>query len=169
VTPHVAGFAELTPSLLYALLRLRIDVFVVEQRCPYPDLDGRDLEPGTRHIWLADGAVPVAYLRMLKEPDANVRIGRVCVARVARGRGLARALLAHALDLAGPRTCVLAAQAHLAGFYASLGFQPTGPEFDDDGIPHVPMRRAHGSAATISPAGYGNAASSSVIDLRRPV
>lgn len=169
MTPHVAGFAELTPPLLYALLRLRIDVFVVEQHCPYPDLDGRDLEPGTRHIWLADGTVPVAYLRMLEEPDASARIGRVCVARAARGGGLARALMAHAIDLAGPRTCVLAAQAHLTGFYASLGFQPTGPEFDDDGIPHVPMHRAYDSAATISRAAYGSAATISAMDLRRPV
>jgi ElaA protein len=160
VTLHVAGFGELTPPLLYTLLRLRVDVFVVEQHCPYPDLDGRDLEPGTRHVWLADGDAPVAYLRMLAEPDASVRIGRVCVARAARGRGLARTLMSDALDLVGPRTCVLAAQAHLAGFYASLGFTPTGPEFDDDGIPHIPMRR--------EPT-YGSAATSSSMDLRRPV
>src|SRR2546423_1066063 len=50
---HVAGFDELSAGTLYALLRLRVDVFVVEQRCPYPELDGRDTEPGTRHVWLA--------------------------------------------------------------------------------------------------------------------
>ena len=50
---HVAAFDELSTGTLYALLRLRVDVFVVEQRCPYPELDGRDAEPGTRHVWLA--------------------------------------------------------------------------------------------------------------------
>ncbi len=53
VTLHVAAFAELPPATLYALLQLRVQVFVVEQRCPYQDLDGRDTDPGTRHVWLA--------------------------------------------------------------------------------------------------------------------
>jgi ElaA protein len=142
VTLHVARFAGLTPPVLYALLRLRVDVFVVEQHCPYPDLDGRDLEPGARHVWLADdGGAPVAYLRMVDEPDGTVRIGRVCVTAAARGRGLAGILMARALDLVDARPCVLHAQAHLVDFYAGFGFRATGPEYDDDGIPHVPMRR----------------------------
>ncbi len=142
----VARFAELTPPVLYALLRLRVDVFVVEQRCPYPELDGRDTEPGTRHVWITEDGAPVAYLRMVEEPDGAARIGRVCVATAARGRGLARRLMAGALDLVGSRPCVLAAQAHLADFYAGFGFQPTGPVHDDDGIPHLPMRRPTSAA-----------------------
>jgi ElaA protein len=142
VTPYAAGFDQLPSALLYALLRLRVDVFVVEQHCPYPELDGRDLEPGTRHVWLAEAGTPVAYLRILAEPDGAARIGRVCVAAPARGRGLARQLLAHALDLVGSRPCVLDAQAHLVDLYADLGFVPTGPAYDDEGIPHVPMRRS---------------------------
>jgi ElaA protein len=139
----VARFAQLHPAVLYALLRLRIDVFVVEQRCAYPDLDGRDLEPGTRHVWIERDGVPVAYLRILEQSDGVARIGRVCVAATARGAGLARELTTHALDLIGPRECVLDAQTYVAGFYAGLGFAPTGPEYvDEDGIPHVPMRRA---------------------------
>ena len=103
---HVAAFDELSTGTLYALLRLRVDVFVVEQRCPYPERDGRDTEPGTRHVWLAaedgtedsaedgteDGA-PSAYLRILDEPDGTARIGRVCVAPAARGAGLAGRLM----------------------------------------------------------------------------
>jgi ElaA protein len=175
---HVARFGELSPALLYALLRLRVDVFVVEQHCPYPELDGRDLEPGTRHVWLADAGTPVAYLRMLAEPDGSVRVGRVCVARPARGRGLAGELMSHALELAGPDPCVLHAQAHLAGFYAGLGFTPTGPELDDDGIPHVPMRRDPGKGKRDPGKGkrdpgqetaYGSAATSSATERRRPV
>jgi ElaA protein len=114
---------------------------VVEQHCPYPELDGRDLDPGTLHVWLGESDAPLAYLRMLEEPDGTARIGRVCVAAAARGQGLARDLMAYTLELVGPRPCVLDAQAHLTAFYATLGFAATGPEFDDEGIPHIPMRR----------------------------
>jgi ElaA protein len=160
---HVAGFDELSAGTLYALLRLRVDVFVVEQRCPYPELDGRDTEPGTRHVWLAseggtgDGT-PLAYLRILDEPDGTARIGRVCVAATARGAGLAGRLMRATLDLLGTRRSVLDAQTYLAGFYAGLGYEQVGPEFVEDGIPHVPMRR-QGSA-------QGSVATSSAIDRR---
>jgi ElaA protein len=136
-----AAFDELDAGTLYALLRLRVDVFVVEQTCPYPETDGRDTEPGTRHVWFADRGQPVGYLRILAEPDGGARIGRVCVARLARGSGLARRLMNAALDRVGDRPCVLDAQSHLAGFYAGFGFRPAGPEFVEDGIPHIPMRR----------------------------
>jgi ElaA protein len=143
---HVAAFEELSPADLYALLRLRVDVFVVEQQCPYPELDGRDTEAGTRHLWATEGGVPVGYLRILKEPGGGARIGRVCVAESARGVGLARRLMEAALDRVGDRPCDLHAQAHLVDFYASLGFTPTGPEYLDDGIPHVPMKRDSSNA-----------------------
>jgi ElaA protein len=152
VSVHVAGFAELTPATLYELLRLRVDVFVVEQECPYPELDGRDTEPGTRHVWVAEGGPPLAYLRVLAEPDGAARIGRVCVARAARARGLATELMAAALQLVGPRPCVLDAQSYLTGFYTGLGFTPTGPEYLDDGIPHVPMTRPPETTAAPRPA-----------------
>jgi ElaA protein len=138
----LAPFAELDATTLYALLKLRCDVFVVEQECAYPELDGRDTEPGTVHAWLTgDGAEPVAYLRILADPDGVARIGRVCVAAGARGTGAAGRLLAAALDRIGGRPCVLDAQSYLVGFYARYGFTPTGPEFLEDGIPHVPMAR----------------------------
>ncbi len=138
---HVAGFADLDPHTLYALLRLRVDVFVVEQACPYPELDGRDTEPGTRHLWLADGGPPAAYLRVLSEPDHVARIGRVAVTPAARGAGAAGRLIRAALDEIGDRTAVLDAQAHLVALYARHGFAVTGPEYVEDGIPHVPMAR----------------------------
>lgn len=141
-TVRTAGTADLDAATLYALLRLRCDVFVVEQRCPYPELDGRDTEPGTEHVWLEHGGAPVAYLRILREPDGGYRIGRVCTAASHRGAGYAGRLLAWALERIGPDAgCVLDAQAHLAGFYAGYGFTVTGPEYLEDGIPHVPMRR----------------------------
>ncbi|WP_326560169.1 GNAT family N-acetyltransferase [Micromonospora sp. NBC_01796] len=141
LTLHVASFADLDARTLHDLLRLRIDVFVVEQECPYPELDGRDVEPGTRHLWLEQDGAPVAYLRVLADPDGVERIGRVVVAKQARGDGHAGRLMTEALALVGDRTSVLEAQAHLAGFYARYGYTPTGPEYVEDGIPHLPMRR----------------------------
>jgi ElaA protein len=157
---RAARFAELDSTTLYALLRLRVDVFVVEQTCPYPDLDGRDVEPGAVHLWLDNGDGPAAYLRILDEPGAVTaepganpqpsegtaepgvaRIGRVCTAVAHRGAGHSERLLTAALDLVGHRPCVVNAQSHLAAFYARHGFRPTGPQFLDDGIPHVPMHR----------------------------
>jgi ElaA protein len=136
--PRWARFTELDLTTLYRLLRLRVDVFVVEQLCPYPELDGRDLEPGTEHGWIEDADGPVAYTRTLDEGEA-VRIGRVCTARSHRSAGLGAVLLESALArTAGP--VVLDAQAYLQGWYERYGFEVTGPEFLDDGIAHVPMR-----------------------------
>ncbi|WP_367136490.1 GNAT family N-acetyltransferase [Saccharothrix sp. HUAS TT1] len=136
--------SDLTSAQLYAVLKLRVDVFVVEQNCPYPELDGRDLEPGTRHFWLAaDGsATPLAYLRLLEEPGGGFRIGRVCTARAARGLGCSRRLVEAALAEVGTAECVLDAQTYVADFYASFGFRPQGAEFIEDGIPHLRMRRS---------------------------
>jgi ElaA protein len=137
---RVAGFAELDATTLYALLRLRCDVFVVEQQCPYPELDGRDTEPGTRHLWFTADSEIAAYLRILDDGTAQ-RIGRVVTAPKARGAGLAGRLVEQALTVIGDRVSVLDAQAHLVGFYRRYGFDRNGPEYVEDGIPHVPMIR----------------------------
>src|SRR5689334_14054737 len=90
--------AELTAAQLYAVLTLRMNVFVVEQQAPYPELDGRDLRPDTVHYWWQPaGQPPLAYLRVLAEPGGGARIGRVCTVPAARGRGLAARLMAAAL------------------------------------------------------------------------
>jgi ElaA protein len=136
---HAASFKDLDTRTLYAILRLRCEVFVVEQECPYQDVDGRD--EGARHLWLSTQAGIVAYLRILDEPDGAARIGRVCVARDLRGAGHAGALLAAALEEIGGREAVLDAQTYATRLYANAGFVADGPEFLDDGIPHVPMRR----------------------------
>ncbi len=141
VTVH--PFAELDAATAYALWQLRQDVFVVEQDCPYPDLDGRDTEPGTRHVLLsAPGGALVGCARVLD--DAAWRIGRVVLAPAVRGRGLADELMRAALADCGRRDAgrdvVLSAQTPLARWYATHGFAIDGPEFLEDGIPHVPMR-----------------------------
>jgi ElaA protein len=136
---RVAAFDDLDARTAYRLWRLRVDVFVAEQQCAYPDLDGRDLESDTRHVWAEQDRLPIGYLRVLAEPDGACRIGRVCVAPHARGRGTADSLMRRALEEVGERRCLLHAQAYLADWYARWGFAVTGPEFLDDGIPHVPM------------------------------
>ncbi len=137
---RAATFAELDPRTLYAILRLRVDVFVVEQACAYPELDGRDPEAATVHLWTLDDTGPTAYLRVLQDADA-ARIGRVCTRIDARGAGLAAELMRAALTRFAGRAVVLDAQAPLAGWYARFGFQVDGAEFVEDGIPHIPMRR----------------------------
>ncbi|MFC4374761.1 GNAT family N-acetyltransferase [Nocardia halotolerans] len=136
--------ADLDAATLYRLLRLRVEVFVVEQECAYPELDGRDLLPGTRHLWIdAEGEI-VATLRLLEEQvdgEDAFRIGRVCVAANARKGGHTTRLMRAALAETGAATVRLDAQSHLVGMYAAFGFVVDGPEFDDDGIMHTPMRR----------------------------
>jgi ElaA protein len=134
------AFDDLDARAAYEVWRLRQDVFVVEQRSPYPDLDGRDLEPTTRHLLLTEDDVLVGYLRLLDDGNC-ARIGRVVVARSARGRGLADELMRAALAETGPRAVRLDAQTGLAGWYAGYGFEVCGPEFDEDGVLHLPMLR----------------------------
>ena len=135
-------FAELDPTVAYRLWALRSQVFVVEQEAAYLDLDGRDVEPGTRHFWCADETgMPVATLRVLDD-DAVWRVGRVATAPGHRGSGLAGAMMREVLVRCPDRAIVLDAQAYLKDWYAAFGFVVTGAEYaDEDGIPHVPMRR----------------------------
>jgi len=136
----VASFDELTSREAYALWRLRQQVFIVEQQSPYPDLDGRDLEPATRHVLAHDGDELVACLRVLDD-GTHARIGRVAVTPAARGRGLARDLMAAALAEIGDREIRLDAQTGLTEWYSTYGFEISGPEFVEDGVAHRPMVR----------------------------
>lgn len=140
---HREWAADLTPDRLYALLTLRVAVFVVEQEVPYQELDGRDLLPTTRHFWIAsDRREPVAYLRLLEEqPGGGFRIGRVCTAKAYRGMGLSRRLMEAALAETGDAEVILAAQGQVAGLYEAYGFVREGDPYDEDGIPHIDMRR----------------------------
>ena len=136
-----AAAQDLDARTLHDLLRLRVDVFVVEQECAYPEIDGRDLEPGTEHWWTADDAGPTSYLRLLAEPDGSGRVGRVVTRQDARGQGLGGLLMDRVVAEHGHRLLVLDAQTYVQKFYAARGFEVVGDEYLDDGIPHVPMRR----------------------------
>lgn len=136
-----ARFAELAPATLYQILRLRIDIFVVEQESPYGDLDGRDLEPDAWHLWAEADDEVLSALRVLVEPDGR-RIGRVVTRQEQRGRGLSGRLVREALALCDGAAVHVNAQEYLEGWYARFGFVRTGETFIEDGIPHVPMLRA---------------------------
>jgi ElaA protein len=125
---------------LYALLRFRQAIFVVEQRSPYPDLDGLDQEAS--HLLLRIGGALAGCLRLL--PPPRLRIGRVAVAADRRRQGLGRKLMEEALARCRARhpgqPILLTAQTPLVGFYERLGFSAISQPFDDFGVAHVDMR-----------------------------
>ncbi len=140
-------FTQLTTIQLYELIRLRVDVFVVEQTCPYPELDGKDTLEGVHHLLCYHNDELVACARLLPAGTSynNVSIGRVVTKQTARGGGLGHQLLEEALsqcELLWPRKTIdIGAQEHLTQFYASHGFKVISDSYLEDGIPHVDMRR----------------------------
>ena len=144
ITVTASAFGALDAATAYAVWKLRQDVFVVEQQCPYGDLDGRDDEPGTRHVLLRDDSLParqglLGYARVLDDVR-RWRIGRVVLRADVRGRGLADQVVSGAVRICTGRDVVLDAQTPLVRWYASFGFAVDGEEFVEDGIPHTPMR-----------------------------
>ena len=136
------GFADLPAALLYELLRFRQAIFVVEQRCAYPDLDGLDRR--ARHLLLRSSEALAGYLRLIPlETEARVAIGRVAVAVEMRHRGFARLMMTEALACCRNdyRNCAvtLTGQTYLVPFYESLGFAATSAPFEDYGLSHVRM------------------------------
>lgn len=141
---HRARVADIDPVTLYRLLWVRVSVFVVEQEAAYPEIDGRDIEPGAELLWAEDAGEVVSTLRILRE-DSALRIGRVATAPAARGRGVAAELMRRALErcaeLDPGLPILLDAQLQLEAWYGRFGFVRSGAEFAEDGIPHIPMRR----------------------------
>jgi len=139
--------SELTVPELYALLKLRCEVFVVEQTCPYLDVDGDDLVGNNRHLLGWKDNELVAYARILKSDDElePVVIGRVIVSPAVRGEKLGYQLMERAVASCQqhwPQSALyLGAQAHLQPFYAHFGFVPVTDVYDEDGIPHIGMAR----------------------------
>ena len=141
------AFDALSARELHDVLKLRADVFVVEQACLFAEIDGRD--PGALHLLAraAEGGPLLGTLRLFP-PDAGGRaaIGRVATAAVARGTGFGRALMAEGIAEArrrfGPAPVAIGAQSRLERFYAGLGFVRDGEDYVEDGIPHCAMVRA---------------------------
>jgi ElaA protein len=135
-------FGDFSIALLYDVLRFRQAIFVVEQRCAFPDLDGLDEQ--AHHLLLRIDNELAGYLRLIPHPgNARVAIGRVAVAAPLRRRGYARRLMAEALARCRQEyadcAITLTAQTYLAAFYETLGFAATSAPFDDYGLSHVEM------------------------------
>ncbi|MFI0471927.1 GNAT family N-acetyltransferase [Halomonas sp. HMF6819] len=136
-------FNELDTRAFFEIARARETVFVVEQACAYPELDALDLTAW--HLRATKGGELAAYVRVVgpKEKFAEPSIGRVMTVAAFRGQGLGHELMAEAIrftEAAYPGQSIrIGAQAHLADFYASLGFDAVSEPFDEDGIPHIEM------------------------------
>ncbi len=139
------AFDTLHPTEIHAMFELRVNVFVVEQQCPYPEVDALDLD-ATHVLGMKSGAGLVAYARIIPaHGDIPPHIGRVVVHAHHRHEGVGHELLRRVLDhldeQQGSRRSALAAQHHLQAFYEHHGFRCTGDAYDLDGIPHVDMVR----------------------------
>lgn len=140
------AFNALSVDELYEVMKLRVDIFVVEQNCPYPELDEKDRHPATRHIL---GRNPlgdiVAYARVLAPGVSypEVSIGRVAVAEQARGAGVAHQLMTESMTVARSHwpaeNIQLGGQEYLKSFYQKMGFEPVSEIYLEDGIPHLDM------------------------------
>lgn len=141
ITKH---FGELTAEELYDILKARVDVFVVEQNCPYPEIDGKDKD--AYHIFLRDENGIAAYLRVLKSGVSfpEPALGRILTTR--RGEGLGTQIVNEGIQFIeenlGAEKIRIEAQVYAKGFYEKLGFRQCSEPFMDDGIEHIEMLRA---------------------------
>ena len=140
---EIKAFDQLSLQELYTILTLRTNIFVVEQACPYPEVDGKD--PNCLHLLGTINGELVAYLRILPAGLRydEVSIGRVVIKPSHRGKGLGRLMMEQAIH------CItnewkesqikIGAQAYLEKFYQSLGFEPVSEVYLEDDIPHLDM------------------------------
>ena len=140
-TLHLKTFSELTAAELYELLRVRSDVFVVEQDCVYQDMDNDD-QPSL-HLWLTEGDKLVALCRVCPAGThmEEVSIGRVIT--TVRGHGYGRQIMLAGIEAArehfGAERIDIEAQEYARGFYEQVGFRQSSESFILDGIPHIRM------------------------------
>ena len=134
-------YDDLSRDELYGILQLRAEVFVVEQNCPYQDLDGNDFN--AIHIWAAEAGKIIGCLRVFLKDDGNATIGRVVTKKEVRGTGLGLSLMQEGIrlcwNLYGDTPIVIHAQSYATGFYEKCGFRVSSEEFPEDGIPHHEM------------------------------
>lgn len=133
-------FEQLSTPELFEIYKTRVDIFVVEQHCAYPEIDDNDLI--ALHLFAKNSQKLTAYCRIIPKEN-GIAIGRVFVTKEHRGTGLARKLMPKALEICQQhwqnQPIYVQAQAHLQGFYQSLGFQPISEIYLEDSIPHVDM------------------------------
>lgn len=138
-----SALPELGPLDVHALYKLRVDVFVAEQDCPYAEIDNVDVDPATTHLLArGPGQGPTELAATLRVfGDDVMHLGRVCTAPEWRGQGIAAQLIRMGLELCGDRPVEIGAQSYLEQWYEQFGFVRSGPEYLDERIPHIPMRR----------------------------
>lgn len=138
---QIKKYHQLSLDELYQILKLRVDVFVVEQNCAYPELDDNDQL--SDHFFVQNDNKVSAYLRVQMVEGVQAKIGRVVTAQDFRGNGSSRKLmdvaLANIQKNQSVSKVVLQAQDYLTQFYASFGFQKCSDQYLEDGIPHVDM------------------------------
>lgn len=138
-------FEELDIEEIYEILKLRAEVFVVEQNCPYQDCDGKD--KNSYHIFIKEDNIILGYLRVIDKGISydETSIGRVVVNPKYRGQGIARKLMMKALEFIDnslrEEVIKISAQEYLLNFYKSLGFVKVSDVYLEDGIPHIEMVR----------------------------
>jgi len=136
-------FEDLTNSQLYEMLKLRQDIFIIEQACIYPELDNKD--QGAYHLMAFDAQRMVGCLRILDRGVSyeEASIGRVVVSESLRGKGIAKEMMQRALAFLknerGEQGARISAQSYTIPFYQGVGFEVVSGEYDEDGIPHVEM------------------------------
>ena len=137
--PEAKNFNELSSTEVYEILKARVQIFVVEQNCPYQDVDDVDYE--SLHIFYKSGEKITAYLRAFRKDSETVQLGRVLTTE--HGKGLGGELLKNAIEIVeekmNPEKLYIEAQTYAIGFYEREGFVVCSDEFLEDGIPHVKM------------------------------
>jgi ElaA protein len=139
-------FADLSPAQLYDALRLRSEVFVVEQNCVFLDMDNKDQQ--SHHLLLYDNGQLMACARLLPPglSYTQMSIGRIVSSPAVRGKGFGKVLVQEAIDacyrLFGTAPIKIGAQLYARAFYEQFGFVQSGEVYDEDGIDHIPMLKA---------------------------
>ena len=141
----IKKFDELTLNELYDILKLRVDIFVVEQNCPYGELDNKDKD--SIHIFYRENGEITAYLRIIPKflSYESVSMGRICVKQEFRSRKLGREIVKDAINYIEKDLkeyiITIGAQEYLKDFYVSFDFKPVSDIYDEDGIKHLDMQR----------------------------
>ena len=147
LTPVIKPFEQLTPDEVYAILRLRNEVFVVEQNCVFQDADNKD--QSCFHLQLYKQKELIAYARLVPAgvTFTEISIGRIVTSPEVRGTGMGKILMQHALEqsfkLFGDGPIRIGAQLYAIGFYESFGFEAAGRIYDEDGIDHIEMVKSN--------------------------
>lgn len=134
----IKTFDDLTNRELYEILRLRVDVFVVEQACPYPEIDGKDLD--AIHIYLENEGQILAYARVYKE-DGQIHLGRVIAKERRKGHGslILKEAIRAAKEKYQAKKIIIEAQTYAKKLYKKVGFVEDSEPFLLDGIEHIKM------------------------------